>query len=115
MVARFAEPKDHRTLIEAIEKLPQNYHLILVGEGPLLEQSKKLTTYLSLEDRIHYLGFRSDVYQILKTLDIIVLSSDYEGLSLSALEGMAAGKPFLASNVQGLKELVESTGILFEN
>ena len=45
--------------------------------------------------------------------DVVVLSSKYEGLSLSSIEGMASGKPFVASNVPGLKEVVEGAGILF--
>lgn len=52
---------------------------------------------------------------LLKSADIIVLSSHYEGLSLSSVEGMASGKPFIASNVPGLKEVVEGAGLLFED
>lgn len=55
-----------------------------------------------------------DVPQLLKTADIIVLSSKYEGLSLSSIEGMASGKPFIASDVPGLKEIVSGAGVLFE-
>ena len=58
-------------------------------------------------------GIRSDVPQILKAADINVLASHFEGLSLSSVEGMAAGRPFVASDVDGLREVVQGNGILF--
>jgi glycosyltransferase involved in cell wall biosynthesis len=51
----------------------------------------------------------------LKTADVVVLSSHYEGLSLASIEGMASGKPFVASNVPGLREIVRDFGLLFED
>ena len=54
-----------------------------------------------------------DVPQLLKTADIVVLSSKFEGMSLSSIEGMASGKPFIASDVPGLSEIVKGAGILF--
>jgi glycosyltransferase involved in cell wall biosynthesis len=56
---------------------------------------------------------RTDVVQLLKTSDVIVLSSKHEGLSLSCIEGMASGKPFVASDVPGLREVVQNAGVLF--
>lgn len=114
MVARFSEQKDQPTLIKAISLLPENVHLVLVGEGVLLEQNIALAKELKLSQRVHFLGFRNDVYPIMKTADVLVLSSHLEGLSLSSLEGMASGKPFVASRVPGLEELVEGSGLLFE-
>ena len=55
-----------------------------------------------------------DVPRLLKTSDIVILSSIHEGLSLSSIEGMAVGKPFIASNVPGLREVVQGIGLLFE-
>ena len=55
-----------------------------------------------------------DIPQLMKSVDYIVLSSKYEGLSLASIEGLASGKPFLATNVPGLKEIVEGAGVLFE-
>ena len=51
--------------------------------------------------------------RILKSADVVVMSSHWEGLSLSNIEGMSAGKPFIASNVNGLREVTEGYGILF--
>lgn len=113
MVGRFAEAKDQPTLIRAISKLPSNIHLILIGEGPLLKNNIQLANQLGVIDRVHFLGFRTDVDRILKSVDIVVLSSFWEGLSLSSIEGLASGKPFIASKVPGLEEIVSDYGLLF--
>ena len=59
------------------------------------------------------LGLRTDVPNILKTADVVVMSSHWEGLSLSNIEGMSAGKPFVASDVNGLREVTQGYGLLF--
>jgi len=64
-------------------------------------------------ERVKLLGIRSDVPQILKSADVIVMSSHWEGLSLSNIEGMSSGNPFVASEVNGLKEVTAGYGILF--
>lgn len=112
-VAGFKEPKDQDTLIRAIALLPADIKLILVGEGTLRKKCEDFIKELQLEDRVLLLGVRNDVARLLKTSDLIVLSSKYEGLSLSSLEGLASGKPFIASNVPGLKEIAGGAGILF--
>lgn len=114
MVGRFTEAKDQPTLIRAVSKLSRDIHLILVGEGPLISDNKKLAEELGISDRVHFLGFRQDIPRILKTVDIVVLSSHWEGLSLASIEGLASGKPFIASKVPGLEEIVEGHGVLFE-
>ena len=75
----------------------------------------ELARELNVEKKVVFLGIRTDIPQLLKTADIIVLSSHYEGLSLSSIEGMASGKPFIASNVPGLKAVVQGAGLLFED
>lgn len=112
-VARFFEPKDHATVIKALTLLPDNYKLLLVGDGVLKPNSVALVDELKLQNRVQFLGVRTDVLSLLKTADVIVLSSKYEGLSLSCIEGMASGKPFLASDVPGLQEVVKNAGVLF--
>ena len=114
MVGRFTEAKDQPTLIRAVSKLSRDIHLVLVGEGPLMGDNKKLAEELGISDRVHFLGFRQDIPRILKTVDIVVLSSHWEGLSLASIEGLASGKPFIASKVPGLEEIVEGHGVLFE-
>lgn len=112
-VAAFRVQKDQATLIKAMEHLPANFKLWLVGEGATENSCKQLVKELGLAGRVLFLGQRMDVSSLIKTADYVVLSSKYEGLSLSSIEGMASGKPFLASDVPGLHEIVDNAGILF--
>ena len=117
MVARFMFMKRQDTIVEAICKLPEKFHACFVGSEPTDEgllKVKELAASLGVSERVHFLYLRPDVPRILKTSDVVVMSSEYEGLSLSSIEGMAAGKPFVASNVNGLREVVEGAGELFE-
>lgn len=112
-VAGFRPQKDQVTLIKAMRHLPVNVKLLLAGDGVLREECEKLVADLHFTDRVHFLGLRSDIPSLLKSVDAIVLSSKYEGLSLSSIEGMASGKPFIASDVPGLSDVVGGAGILF--
>jgi glycosyltransferase involved in cell wall biosynthesis len=113
-VSSFHKPKDQLTVIKSLLLLPKYVKLILVGSGVDLKLSLDLVANLNLNKRVFFLGNRSDIPNLLKTADIVVLSSKYEGLSLSSIEAMASGRPFIASTVPGLKEVVEGAGILFE-
>lgn len=113
MVGSFTIQKDQNTIIKSMEILAENTHLILVGDGPLKKECELLAKKLNLEKRVHFLGIRTDIERILKTVDIVIMSSNWEGFGLSALEGMAAGKPVIASNVEGLNDVVSGAGILF--
>lgn len=113
MVAAFRHQKDQETLIKSLSFLPPRFHLFLVGEGLCLNKCFNLCKDLGVSYRVHFLGIRSDVPQLLHAADYIVMSSHFEGLSLSSVEGMCVGKPFLASNVDGLEEVVNGAGVLF--
>lgn len=115
MVSAFREQKDHETLFRAMAHLPSNFRLRIVGGGEKVDR-ERLHAYcsqLNLDDRVAFMGVRSDVPEILEQSDIVVLSSHWEGLSLSSIEGMASGRPFIASNVDGLREMVAGAGVLF--
>ena len=117
MVARFMFMKRQDTIVEAISKLPKKFHACLVGGEPTDEgliKVQRLVEELGVSDRVHFMYVRSDVPRILKTSDVVMMSSEYEGLSLSSIEGMAAGKPFVATDVNGLREVVSGAGELFE-
>ena len=114
-VARFNKYKDHRTLIKSLKILPNNIKLILVGDGELKFEIKKLINELDLNKRVALLGVRMDVPNLLKSSDISILSSHSEGFGLVAIEGMASGKPFVGSDVKGLSNIVSGAGLLFEN
>ncbi|RTE53804.1 glycosyltransferase [Arenibacter aquaticus] len=112
-VSSFRYPKDQKTVIKALNFLPKNVHLLLVGEGPLKQEAQDFTHLLNLSNRVHFLNLRTDVPELLKTADIAILSSHYEGLSLSSVEGLASGKPFLSTEAPGLTDVVEGAGLLF--
>lgn len=115
MVSAFRPEKDQQTLIRAVYHFPDNYHLYLAGGAETPENQRLLEEckILSRDLPIHFLGIRSDVPAILAATDVIVLSSKHEGMSLSVLEGMASGKPLLASDVEGMRDLVSGAGLLF--
>ena len=115
MVAAFRPQKDFETLLRAINSMPANYRLWIVGGGDRHEgeRIKAYCTSLGLAKRVEFLGVREDVPDILEKSDIVVLSSHWEGLSLSSIEGMACGRPFVASDVDGLHDIVNGAGFLF--
>jgi glycosyltransferase involved in cell wall biosynthesis len=90
--------------------------LLVVGRGDLEESLKTEASRLGVQDRVRFLGFRADVPALLSQLDVFVLPSLSEGLSMALLEAMAAGKPVVATRVGGNPEVVVDgeTGILVE-
>src|SRR5690606_35490159 len=107
-VSSFRKAKDQKLIIKALKTLPEEIVLLLVGEGPLKEENEKLVKELKLENRVQFLGLRNDIPELLKTADSIILSSFYEGFGLAIVEGMAAQKPVIASDVPGLREIVKN-------
>ena len=115
MVAGFRYQKDQDTLIRATALLPQEFHTFLVGDGERREVCENLAIAEGLSDRVHFIGIRMDVPELLKAADYVVMSSHWEGLSLASIEGMSVGKPFLASDVDGLREMTTNAGVLFQH
>ncbi len=114
MVAGFRKEKDHETVIKSLKSLPDNYKLILVGDGERREELEKLILHENIANRINLLGVRTDVYSLIKMCDISILSSHWEGFGLSAVESMACGIPLIVSNVEGLSEVVGDGALKFE-
>lgn len=113
MVAAFRPQKDQATLIRAVKELPEGqYKVWLVGDGECRNNIEKLVKQLKVERFVKFWGLRTDVPNILKSADVVVMSTHYEGLSLSSIEGMASGKPFIASDVEGIHEVTSGYGIL---
>ncbi len=113
MVAGFRWEKDQDTLIKSLKQLPEDFHIFLVGDGARRKELETLIESDNMLNRVHLLGQRFDVPNLLHAADYIVMSSHFEGLSLSSVEGMCVGKPFIASDVDGLCEVVKGAGILF--
>jgi glycosyltransferase involved in cell wall biosynthesis len=116
MVAAFRRQKDQDTIVRAMALLPKDkYELWLVGEGERRTEVESLVAELKLNSQVKFFGNRTDVANILHTADVVVMSTHYEGLSLSNIEGMSAGKPFVASDVDGIHEVTAGYGILFSH
>lgn len=115
MVAAYRPQKDFGTLFRALTHLPDNYSVRIVGGGDRYEgeRIKSYCSQLGLDNRVVFMGVRPDVPDILAQSDIVVLSSHWEGLSLSSIEGLACGRPFIASDVDGLHDIVKGAGVLF--
>ncbi len=118
MVANFNfEIKGHRYFLEAARNVLQDRpeaRFVLVGDGPLRPNYERMGRTLGIEKNLLFLGKRSDTPSIIAGLDISVLSSTSEGFSNAILESMAGGKPVVATNVGGNKEMVADgvTGVL---
>ena len=114
MVAGFRDAKDQDTVVKALSSLDKSkFEVWFAGVGERMEEVQQLSESLDVEDRVRFLGLRTDIPNVLKAADIIVMSSHWEGLSLSNVEGMSAHKPFIASDVNGLREVTKGYGILF--
>lgn len=116
MVGRFdGWQKDQNSLIKSLLLLPVQTHLYLAGEGPYINESKKLVEKLKLTNRVHFLGMRQDVSSLMKNVDLNILSTNHEGLSGVTLESLASGVPFIGSNVVGVNNVVPNNKFLFPN
>lgn len=115
MVARFMAQKDHRTLFQALAGLTAHpWEVDLIGDGPLMDDTRQLSASLGLTGRVRFLGQRMDVGAILSASQAFLLISNWEGFPLSILEAMRAGLPVIASAVGGVDEAVQDgrTGFL---
>ena len=114
MIAGFRKQKDHATAIKAMQHLNDNFVLWLAGDGETKRECEILAKNLGIEHKINFLGEIEDVNSLISQAKIVILSTHYEGLPLVAIEAMAAGKPFIGSDVEGIKEIAGNAGILFQ-
>ena len=108
-VGRLTEQKGHRFLLEAIPSVKQRYPktiFVIAGDGPLLKELKEQAEALNLAAAVIFLGNRPDVADLLSLADIFVLPSLWEDLPISLLEAMGAGVAVVASQVDGVEELI---------
>ena len=112
MVGTFTKKKNHKIMIPVMKMLGDDYKLICLGEGQLKKEIKDLADKNGLNKRIIFLGFHKNVAEIIKSSDVVVIPSIWEGFGLIAVEAMACGVPVIASSVPGLKDVVDNAGIL---
>jgi glycosyltransferase involved in cell wall biosynthesis len=110
-VARFAPQKNQALLLKSFAQGPASdprAHLVLVGEGELRANLEEQARNLNVATKVHFLGLRSDIPDVLGAMDAFALSSDYEGNPLSVLEAMASGLPIISTAVGGVPNLFET-------
>jgi glycosyltransferase involved in cell wall biosynthesis len=111
MISKLWEGKGHDILFLAWKELLESLTtppplLLVVGEGYLESALRKQVAKLGLESSVIFTGFHSNVAEVTAATDVTVLPSLFEGMGRVVLEGMAAGKPVIASNVGGIPDLI---------
>lgn len=95
--------KNHEVIIKSVAELEnKNIYYLICGNGKLKSYLIKFSSSLKISDQIKFLGFRTDIPQLLKVSDVFAFPSKREGLGLAALEAMASGLPLVTSNVHGI-------------
>jgi glycosyltransferase involved in cell wall biosynthesis/SAM-dependent methyltransferase len=110
VVGRLTHQKGHCFLLHALPMLARRYpalRCLVVGDGELREELTGLAARLGVLDRCLFLGVRRDIPAVLSALDVLVVPSLSEGMPYVVLEGMASGKPVVATAVNGIPEVVE--------
>lgn len=108
--------KNHSLVIRALAHLEnKNVHYCIVGEGEFREHLTGLSQELGVSERVHLLGYRSDVHMLYKSSDFFCFPSLREGLPVALMEAMASGLPCVASRIRGNADLLdEASGLLFD-
>lgn len=112
-VGRLVAIKDIDTLLSAITHTMTDAgaagraHLIIAGDGPERDRLEKLAVSLGVSDRVHFLGFQSELPQIYGQLDLVVNCSRNEGTPVAIIEAMAAATPVVATRVGGSPDLLQ--------
>ena len=100
--------KHHKIAIEALSMCEnKNIHYVIAGVGNCVEENLAFARFCGVSDRVHFIGFRKDIYKILKASDIFVFPSFREGLSVALTEAMACGLPVVASRIRGNIDLID--------
>jgi len=108
-VANFKAAKDHATLLRAAAQVRQaipSVRFVLVGQGPLEAETRRLAGQLGLDQTVVFAGFRTDATRLMAGFDAFALSSTYEGLPIALIEAMAVGCPAVVTRVGGTPEVV---------
>ncbi len=116
-VGRMEAPKGFPYFIQAIPRVLQRIpsaHFVIAGDGELRSSLELEAQRVGVADRTHFIGFQRDIPNILAALDIFAQPSLWEGLPVSLIEALAAGKPIVASDIEGNREIVDDgvTGVI---
>lgn len=114
-VGELNDNKNHQVVIRAMETLPDDIHYLICGKGNNAPVLMEIAQQAGCAQRLHLLGYRSDVLAVVKSCDLFVFPSKREGLSVALMEAMAAGKAIACSKIRGNTDLIdENGGVLFD-
>lgn len=106
-VGELIERKNHKTMLRALSKIKNpSVHYVIAGGGVLEKELKQITKEMGIANNVHFLGFCTDIPQILKAADIFCFPSYQEGLPVALAEAMAATLPVVASKIRGNTDLM---------
>lgn len=117
-VGELNQNKNHKVVIKALSLISDNkVKYVICGKGSKKDELIELVNKLNLNNRVLFLDYRDDIYEILKVSDLFVFPSLREGLSLSLMEAMACGLPVICSNIRGNTDLITDkiNGIVIKN
>lgn len=106
-VGELSKRKNHEVIVRLLNQLPDNIHYVICGQGQLENYLLDLAQKLKVNNRLHLLGYRTNIPQIMKSCDIFVFPSLQEGLPVALMEAMACGLPCVASEIRGNIDLIE--------
>ena len=110
-VTRLMPSKGNEYLVAAVPEIAKRQpraRVLIIGEGELDDALRAQANALGLGDRLMFVGFRRDVAEVLSALDLVVFPSLWEGTPLTAFEALAAGKPIVATDADGLLDILTS-------
>jgi len=106
-VGELNKNKNHIAGIMAVAQLRnKKLHYVICGQGELKEKLLQKSKMLGIEEQIHLLGYRRDIYEIYKMADIYLHPSYREGLPVALMEAMAIGLPIICSDIRGNRDLL---------
>jgi glycosyltransferase involved in cell wall biosynthesis len=98
--------KDAIWAADLLKVIRGDVHLLIAGDGPHRQRLEKFRDQVRIRDKVHFLGERGDVRDLLPHFDVLWSTGEYEGQSNAILEAMAAGVPVVASDIAGNRDLV---------
>ena len=107
-VGRLHIQKGHKFLLQALAHVDNRARLAIVGDGELRDELMALADELQISDRVAFLGPRADIAEFLSAIDVFVLPSLWEGQPIALLEALAIGKACIATNVDGIPEIIKN-------
>lgn len=108
-IAEYIHRKNHKFIIDAMAQLiskQPNIRLLFAGRGVLMEEMKKYAEYMGVDSYIDFLGFRTDIPELVALSDVGISASKQEGLPMNILECMMAGLPFVATRIRGHVDVI---------